>query len=584
VVNLWLAVLLIKGTPFFLVAQLCLQLPALLSNTSSRKVSRTLQALPKACSKPATDQQTQDLKRIGALGPRAKTAASRLVSKHTVLRLLAALKAPTQVCLAVRMCVPAIRPVGASSTNPQPAGLQLPTVLPATLPECQWTQEQCSQRYGLTSSPAGTKALKRLGASLQSLQGWCTRLVQLDRPAEFKTALRAETWAKAHKGIIAFLGFCLHLTSTMYVGLHCYLEPSLLTSFTTFLVARHVAVGTIVFHLDLARRVVAYLTSQNAACLAVGQMGLLTTYCAWIQRLKSQVRANVRPIPANPSTSRAPADMADRGEWLAPEIMVARVVAAHTRAMAAIHAHLQQPLPRRPPTAEVAATVQAALMCCMCFGYLPPIRTSVLLSLVPYTYKGPCTNPNCQHPAMCSGNRVERTVLFDAARNPVGKTYSIFAPHHKNEARWGGAPIKIQLPTEMWPLVEFMVEGGHRALTRTAAAAEAPRTLFVHPSTMQPFQYSTFGTLFRDTLLQGTGADFPPQLCRSIFVAERRRADRAPGPADDAAAAVLGHSLRQWDNTYDREFKGRQAAAVPQAMKAWREQLLQRSAAATPRA
>jgi hypothetical protein len=140
--------------------------------------------------------------------------------------------------------------------------------------------------------------------------------------------------------------------------------------------------------------------------------------------------------------------------------------------------------------------------------------------------------------------------------------------------------LEFDLPSDLHPLLEFLLLGGGRgALVSPLPPSDAPATLFFHPNTHKPYSYADLGTIFRDTVLSGTRASFPPQLCRSIFVDERRGSDRAPGPADEAAAMVLGHSLRQWDTTYDRRFASRQVAAVPSAMQEWRAHLLQQAAA-----
>lgn len=65
-----------------------------------------------------------------------------------------------------------------------------------------------------------------------------------------------------------------------------------------------------------------------------------------------------------------------------------------------------------------------------------------------------------------------------------------------------------------------------------------------------------------------------PSLCRQVFVAERRSADRVEGPKDSGAAMVMGHSVQQWNKWYDLDFKAREAQAAVDAMTPWRDALL----------
>ncbi len=66
---------------------------------------------------------------------------------------------------------------------------------------------------------------------------------------------------------------------------------------------------------------------------------------------------------------------------------------------------------------------------------------------------------------------------------------------------------------------------------------------------------------------------------RHIFVAERRSETRAPGPADASSAMIMANTTRQWDSSYDLNFRRREAQMGVDAMNVWRHHLLQRSGA-----
>jgi hypothetical protein len=598
-----LAILLLAGSTYFLVPQVCSVLPPLLDVASKRAFRRILNALPSSSKREVSKGQATAFKKVGALQAKAKSSCNTLISKSSLLQALAQVKAPRFVVKAIQLCLPAIADVqgppssrpadGAAaaaggSSRPAPAALeepvQMPTVLPPNLPETTFSQGQLSKHYGLSSSKAGERAQGRLKPSIQLLKQWCCGLVQLDRPAQFTVALRAESWDKVKKSIHSFMGFCLHILNIEIITLQAYLLPHAITQFLVFLSSRGVIVSTLCAHLDVTLRVVAFLCASSSHLPGFQQQLVLAkAYNSWLDRLKAQLRANVRPL--NPAavapvsgtthtTTRDPDILEQLGKWLPAEELVVLVTKAYTLACTAI-----QQLPageRGAAWCECAELVQATLICCMCFGFMPPIRPSIILNLLHPNHTGPCPHPDCQHSQACGGNR-----LVAARFAPGGAhKFSIRAPHHKTEARQGGTMLEFDLPSDLHPLLEFLLLGGGRgALVSPLPPSDAPATLFFHPNTHKPYSYADLGTIFRDTVLSGTRASFPPQLCRSIFVDERRGSDRAPGPADEAAAMVLGHSLRQWDTTYDRRFASRQVAAVPSAMQEWRAHLLQQAAA-----
>ena len=64
---------------------------------------------------------------------------------------------------------------------------------------------------------------------------------------------------------------------------------------------------------------------------------------------------------------------------------------------------------------------------------------------------------------------------------------------------------------------------------------------------------------------------------RTVFVAERRSVNAAPGPTDSAASMVMANSIRAWDASYDLNFRKREAQQGVDAMGIWRQHLLERS-------
>ena len=79
--------------------------------------------------------------------------------------------------------------------------------------------------------------------------------------------------------------------------------------------------------------------------------------------------------------------------------------------------------------------------------------------------------------------------------------------------------------------------------------------------------------------IKPTGACFPPQKCRHIFVHERRSDGSVPGPNDADAAMIMGNSVREWDKSYHLNFRKDKALKAVQSMQGWRQALLTRSGA-----
>jgi hypothetical protein len=156
-------------------------------------------------------------------------------------------------------------------------------------------------------------------------------------------------------------------------------------------------------------------------------------------------------------------------------------------------------------------------------------------------------------------------------------------PHHKNTKHWNGKHINFELPRELNRLmVELVTWGRAKILAEVGNASGVGHTLFVHPTKGVPFTLHTVSGYWKQLVLGDLDASkrFGVQLCRSIFVGERRSVNRVEGPVDRAAAMVMGHCEKVWNTNYDRQYSMRNAAQCIQAMQGWREGLLTRHRAA----
>ena len=126
------------------------------------------------------------------------------------------------------------------------------------------------------------------------------------------------------------------------------------------------------------------------------------------------------PPPPKPS----PQQYTARGEWLQAKEVVKLVDKAKA------HAELSIPELRHGAFAKkgAAAEVQEALLACLSFGYLPPLRGVCLRTtqLSTFVEGAPsCIYDGCQG-AGCTGNRLLRATLADGT-----SSYTLHLQHHK---------------------------------------------------------------------------------------------------------------------------------------------------------
>ena len=370
--------------------------------------------------------------------------------------------------------------------------------------------------------------------------------------------LGANTWPKHVRGIMCFLAFVLLHVGVM-PSLLCYLDAHALVAYLAHLLqTRGVGKATLCFHVETALKVVEWLMATGQVVAASGvNAGRVGGYKQWLLTLNNQLRLNV----VQPREGRGVADLQEQGRWLDAGVLMVEV--KHV-----VDGALQALSQGGAWTVNLAAQVMNAALCALCFGYVPPIRPSIIISLVLPGYLGPCIHQDCQHPRCCKGNRLEY--------GPNGDSLLLVAPHHKNTKRWKGKVISFELPPELFTLLHAHIQGGHVVLTRCLpdGQGEVDPRVFVLESTGQPLSPANVSQLWCRTALSRVQARFGPQMCRSIFVHERRSSGRVGGPEDDAAAHVMGNSLSTWDAVYDRSYDRRRAQGAVDAMQQWRAGVL----------
>ena len=424
-------------------------------------------------------------------------------------------------------------------------------------------------RYGLgsiRSTHKRNRVMAGIRPQLPVFKLWNTALFQADRPVEL-LQLGCSSWRDLQQRLFECLGYYHSFHGVQQPRLDHYLEGDRFVAFIAFLQGRGVDKAAFTKHTHAAIRVVSWLATrassseQGAKCQEVLQ---------WLHSLSAQLKGNMVKKPRQ----REPHHLKQQGRWLDAPTLMARVEAVRQAALAAVAA--LQSGGGELTKLQVAGLVNDSLLSCMCFGYMPPLRATTLLSItLPSRAVQPCQHADCQahmRASGCQGNRVYK--------DPSTALWHMDLPHHKNSRRWSGAGINVPVPLDLVGLLEFHVKVGHGALSMIEADdGRAVRALFLNVRKCdQALGESDMAKVFTRTVLQGTGVRFGPQMCRSIFVVGTRDMQHQQGVGEgalgDGAAMVMGNSQQVWDSVYDRHFNTRQAREAMDAMPMWRQQML----------
>ena len=228
--------------------------------------------------------------------------------------------------------------------------------------------------------------------------------------------------------------------------------------------------------------------------------------------------------------------MAEEGGWMDAVEVVYFVNKVVTAAQAALGAAGRL----GASTPQVAWQLHDALLVAFNFGYMPPLRPSVIVTVRHHDAALPC--PSLCLAAGCSirgcrGNRLELT--------PAGR-YLLVLPHHKNARRWGNKVVRFTLPSELTWLVQAWASHGWGRL-RAHAAVD---TLFLNSQGL-PMTTTALGSKWNQLLRgQGLSVHLPPKRLRHIFAAHRLEHPEVPGPSHEHAAVVMGNSVTAWKRHY----------------------------------
>ena len=315
------------------------------------------------------------------------------------------------------------------------------------------------------------------------------------------------------------------------------------------------------------------LLRRSESSLAVGSIGcrkeqekLLNSarykqHLEQLENLGKQCSSNLAPDPQK-VLARVEQQQQRREQLSAPELMLI---------MYSLWLSAMSSLPY--DSLEAAESVQMVLMLIFFFGFIPPQRESVILSLQLPGSK--CMHPNCQHRDKCLGNHI-RACVGDSDR------LELFVQHYKGDKHKGYVPLQVPLPPEICALYQAHLGSGRDliidstvGLETVEAEAVAPY-LFIWPSTLKPISMAQVHKVFNQLVLSDSDLSFGVQWLRTVFVEHMRAVGSAACGLDESAAArMMGHHIGVWNVAYDKFKQHRSSAHVEQVMPVWRGKLLQ---------
>ncbi len=175
--------------------------------------------------------------------------------------------------------------------SPNPAGLQVLSPLPVTLPPCL-SSPAVGKRYGLAASKDDLWRCNPLKQQMTELKQHSMAPIQLDRAAP---AHGSRTWENTMKNISLFLGFCFHCHQVQQPTLQLYLAPDLLAHYVSWRMAAQHSSLSIKSSLATAAVVVRWWQTKPD-----GHHPSLAGLLEWLSRLGQQACLSVchaQPIP-----------------------------------------------------------------------------------------------------------------------------------------------------------------------------------------------------------------------------------------------------------------------------------------------
>ena len=449
-------------------------------------------------------------------------------------------------------------PPGFNYTHPH-----LQSSIHKALPKVQWDPEDLNRpRFGLETFRHTQPQVDLVHPQLEQYQEYRQELIMMDRPQWVSRLQPGSSWDSHRNAIMRFLGFTHHFVGVEFPVLNHFLNINLVMLYISYQMSRGMQPTNLASITHDARVVSEWWWSTQVS----EQEKLLNSarykqHLEQLENLGKQCSSNLAPDPQK-VLARVEQQQQRREQLSAPELMLI---------MYSLWLSAMSSLPY--DSLEAAESVQMVLMLIFFFGFIPPQRESVILSLQLPGSK--CMHPNCQHRDKCLGNHI-RACVGDSDR------LELFVQHYKGDKHKGYVPLQVPLPPEICALYQAHLGSGRDliidstvGLETVEAEAVAPY-LFIWPSTLKPISMAQVHKVFNQLVLSDSDLSFGVQWLRTVFVEHMRAVGSAACGLDESAAArMMGHHIGVWNVAYDKFKQHRSSAHVEQVMPVWRGKLLQ---------
>jgi hypothetical protein len=422
-----------------------------------------------------------------------------------------------------------------------------------------------------------------LQSQVQHLRAWSTNPIQLNRDQNLFKLVGPTTWQGYEGHLYRVLGFMHLVLGIAEPTLHHLLNAQLVMQYTSWAIARGMGPTNLCQVILQVQRVVAFMEASGQLQHPCQQV-LLGPYKAWLQNLAGQISCNLQP-PPRPTMS----ELQQQQLWVDPRHVLVSLHHLHEASSQLVHSA------SCGLSMEQCITIMKTTLCCSLFGYLPPMRVSVVTSLQRPEYTGPCMWPDCQHKHICKGNRLEWVQQLgssssggSSSNNSCGRQLRVVLQHHKVVHAQKHKPFDFVLPPDMATLYSFHLQHGLKVVLADATFAVPEASEYLHPLDEQPFvflvpttcrqvSHATAGNWWHQ-LVVPAGHTFSPQAARAGFVTMVRE-DAAAGAlpegfSEQGAAAIMGHHVDMWSEVYDRLHNHRLASDTVLTLQAYRQQVL----------
>jgi hypothetical protein len=302
--------------------------------------------------------------------------------------------------------------------------------LPATLPQLEFNWPKGKQ-YGLKAVAPLLMERAPLSTQLSRLQEWCTADIDLTRSGR---QICARTWGNLLDTIVLYLGFIYSIKLITAPTLEYFLDSTLFMEYIAFHKQKGTGVNTIYQTISAAIKVVTYFRARGVG------WDKCTAIINWMATLRAQMKAAM-----GPSKKRDSMQLEEAGQWVEASKLVSLLEKFLEHATASLSG-----APSKSP--ELARLCHDALLGCMMFGWIPPMRASCVMSMVVPLYMGACAmGGECKEGVACLGNQIV----------VKGGDYQIDLPHHKNAKHWG-KHITFHMPLELQGLLNEHLQWGQK--------------------------------------------------------------------------------------------------------------------------